>query len=289
MVLKLGIPKGSLQEATLRALKKAGYRVHVPERSYNPRIDDPEISGLLIRAQEIPRYVEQGVLDAGITGRDWVLEQGAKVTEVCELRYAKAGLVPVRWVVAVPQSSPVKTLKDLKGKRIATEIVNYTKRYFTKKGIPVDVEFSWGATEAKPPELADAIVELTETGSSLKANNLREVETILVSTTVFVANTASWKDPWKRKKMENITLLLQGAIYSEEKVGLKMNVPRSKLSSVLKQLPALHSPTLSNQSDKKWVSVEVIVDETLVRDIIPRIKRAGATGIVEYPLNKIID
>ncbi len=289
MILKLGIPKGSLQEATLRAMKKAGYRVHLPERSYTPRIDDPEISGLLIRAQEIPRYVEQGVLDAGITGRDWVLEQGARVKEVCELRYAKAGLAPVRWVVAVPQSSPVKKLKDLKGKRIATELVNYTRRYFKKKGVPVDVEFSWGATEAKPPELADAIVELTETGSSLKANNLREVETILMSTTVFIANTTSWKNAWKKKKMENIVLLLQGAIYSEEKVGLKMNVPRRKLSAVLKELPALQSPTLANLTDKNWVSVEVIVDETLVRDIIPKIKRAGATGIVEYPLNKIIN
>jgi len=288
MILKLGIPKGSLQEPTIRAMMKAGYRITLSERSYAPHIDDPSISGLLIRAQEIPRYVEKGVLDAGITGRDWILEQGARIKEICELRYAKSGIAPVRWVVAVPYSSPVKKLRDLKGKTIATELVNYTKKYLARRRIKARVEFSWGATEAKPPDLADAIVDLTETGSSLKANNLHEIETILESTTVFIANLKSWKNAWKKRKIQNLALLLKGAIFSEEKVGLKMNVPRRVLSRVLKELPAIQSPTLADLIDKKWVSVEVIVDESLVRDIIPRIKMAGATGIVEYPLNKII-
>jgi len=288
MILRLGIPKGSLQEPTIRAMRKAGYRITLSERSYAPHIDDPNITVLLIRAQEIPRYVGQGVLDAGITGRDWILEQGARIKEVCELRYAKAGMAPVRWVVAVPYSSPVKKLRELKGKTIATELVNYTKKYLARRRVKARVEFSWGATEAKTPDLADAIVDLTETGSSLKANNLREIETILESTTVFIANTKSWKNTWKKRKIENMALLLKGAIFSEEKVGLKMNVPRRVLSKVLKELPAIQSPTLADLIDKKWVSVEVIVDESLVRDIIPRIKSAGATGIVEYPLNKII-
>jgi ATP phosphoribosyltransferase len=228
-------------------------------------------------------------LDCGLTGRDWVLEQRADVHEICELRFAKAGLKPVRWVVAVPERSPIRSLSDLKGKKIATELVRYTKAYFRKKRIPVQVEFSWGATEAKPPHLADAIVEITETGSSLKANNLRIIETILESTTVFVANRKSWRDPWKRQKMANLELLLQGAIAAEEKVGLKMNVPKSKLSVVVEKLPALHAPTISQQTDPGWVALEVIVDERIVRETLPQLKKAGASGIVEYPLNKVIN
>jgi ATP phosphoribosyltransferase len=287
-VLKLGIPKGSLQESTFRLFQKAGFKITTGARSYVPSIDDPEIEGLLIRAQEMAGYVEDGVLDAGLTGRDWMTEQEADVEVVSELRYAKAGLRPIRWVVAVPNDSPIKSIKDLKGKRIATELVGYTKRYLKEKGVEADVEFSWGATEVKPPLLADAIVELTETGSSLKANNLRIVETILESTTLLVANKKSWKDPWKREKIENLVMLLQGAINAEEKVGLKLNVPKKSLKSVLSKLPALHAPTISPQADEDWVAIEVIVDEKIVREIIPALKRAGASGIVEYPLNKVI-
>lgn len=287
-VLKLGLPKGSLQEATFRLFAKAGFRVTTGSRSYLPQIDDPELEGLLIRAQEMAGYVEDGVLDAGFTGRDWMTEQGADVHVVTELLYAKAGFRPVRWVVAVPNGSPIKSVKDLKGKRIATELVKFTKSYLKKKGVEADVEFSWGATEVKPPILADAIVELTETGSSLRANNLEVVETILESTTLLVANKKSWQDPWKRKKIENIALLIQSAIVAEEKVGLKMNVPKAKLKSVIAKLPALHTPTLSEQSDKMWISVEVVVDEKIVREILPELKRAGASGIVEYPLNKVV-
>lgn len=287
-VLKLGIPKGSLQESTFKLFEKAGYKMHVSSRSYVPAIDDAELSGLLIRAQEMARYVNHGALDAGLTGRDWVLEQGAKVVEVAELRYAKAGLKPVRWVIAVPENSKIKTIKDLQGKRIATELVGYTRRYLKKHGVTADVEFSWGATEVKPPELSDAIVELTETGSSLRANKLRIVETILESNTLLIANTESWKDPWKRQKIENMAMLLQGAIAAQEKVGLKLNIPKSGLAQILGHLPALNKPTVSQLSDANWNSVEVIVDEVIVRDLIPVLKRAGATGIVEYPLNKVI-
>ena len=288
-VLKIGLPKGSLQESTLRLFAKAGYKISVSGRSYIPSIDDIALEGLLIRAQEMARYVEDGVLDCGLTGRDWVLEQGASVQEICELQYAKAGLRPVRWVVAVPENSSIRTLKDLQGKKIATELVQFTRRYLEKNGIQATVEFSWGATEVKPPLLADAIVEITETGSSLKANNLRIIETILESTTVFIANKDSWKDAWKRGKIENISLLLKGAIVAEEKVGLKMNVPREALKQVISKLPALHAPTISEQADKNWVAVEVIVDEKIVREILPELKRSGASGIVEYPLNKIIE
>ena len=288
MRLRIGFPKGSLQESTLRLFRKAGFNVRVGERSYIPVIDDPDLEGALIRAQEMARYVEQGIFDMGVTGLDWVLEQNAKVVELARLRYGKVGLKGVRWVLAVPNDSPVKSIEDLRGKKVATELVNVTKRYFKGKGIEVRVEFSWGATEVKPPLLADAIVEVTETGASLKAHNLRIMETVLESETVVVANKASLRDPWKRRKMENVVILLQGALLAEEKVGLKMNVSRRRLKRVIGVLPSLHTPTISNLADEGWVAVEVIVDETVVRDIIPALKRAGAEGIVEYPLNKVI-
>lgn len=287
-ILKLGLPKGSLQESTLRLFKKAGYHVNVSSRSYYPVFDDSEIESMLIRAQEMPRYVEDGHLDCGLTGRDWVLEQNADVMEIAELRYAKEGFRPVRWVVAVPMDSKIKTLKDLDGKRIATELVGFTKRFLKSKGIKADVDFSWGATEVKPPNLADAIVELTETGSSLRANNLRIVDTLIESTTRFIANRKAWQDKWKRQKMENIALLLKGALAAEEKVGLKMNVPQKSFKRVLSLLSAMHSPTVSTLSDPNWYAVDVIIDEKTVRDIIPKLKSAGASGIVEYPLNKVI-
>ncbi len=287
-ILRLGIPKGSLQESTARLFQKAGYRINIKSRSYKPEADDPEIECLLIRAQEMARYIDEGLLDCGLTGRDWMQEQNSKAVEVAELRYAKAGLRPVRWVIAVPNNSKIKKIKDLQGKRIATELVGYTTRYLKKHGVTAKVEFSWGATEVKPPELADAIVELTETGSSLRANNLRILDTILESNTLLLANRASWKDAWKRQKIESLSMLLQGAIAAEEKVGLKMNVPKKILTSILKLLPSLHSPTVNDQSDDKWVSVEAVLDEKVVRDIVPQLSRAGATGIVEYPLNKVI-
>lgn len=287
-MLKLGLPKGSLQESTLRLFKKAGYHVNVSSRSYYPVFDDGEIESMLIRAQEMARYVEDGHLDCGLTGRDWVLEQNADVVEVAELRYAKEGFRPVRWVVAVPMDSKIKTLKDLEGKRIATELVGFTKRFLKSKGIRAEVDFSWGATEVKPPKLADAIVELTETGSSLRANNLRIVDTLIESTTRFIANKKAWQDKWKRQKMENIALLLKGALAAEEKVGLKMNVPQKSFKKVLSLLSAMHSPTVSTLSDPNWYAVDVIIAEKTVRDIIPKLKSAGASGIVEYPLNKVI-
>ncbi len=286
--LIIGLPKGSLQEATFRIFRKAGYQISLSSRSYIPSLDDPELEGMLIRAQEIPRYVEEGVLDAGLTGRDWVLEQGAKVVEVAELIYAKGGLRPVRWVLAVPENSNIKSSQDLEGKRIATELVNYTRKYFKKKKVKVKVEFSWGATEVKPPFLADAIVELTETGDSLRANKLKVIETLLESKTLFIANKDSWNVPWKRKKIENLSCLFEGALLAEEKVGLKMNVNRKNLKKMLSVLPALHTPTISNLTDTDWVAVEVVADEKILRDLIPKLKEAGATGIVEYPLNKVI-
>lgn len=287
-VLKLGLPKGSLQEATLRLFRKAGYHISVSSRSYYPVFDDPEISSMLIRAQEMARYVEDGVLDCGLTGKDWVLEQNADVVEVCELQYGKEGFKPVRWVVAVPADSKIKTLKDLEGKRIATELVGFTKRYLRSKGVKAEVDFSWGATEVKPPHLADAIVELTETGTSLRANNLRIVETIIESTTRFVANKKAWQDKWKRRKMENLSMLLRGALAAEEKVGLKMNVPRASYKKVLSLLSAMHSPTISELSDPGWYAFDVVTDEKFVRDLIPKLKSAGASGLVEYQLNKVI-
>ena len=287
-VLNIGLPKGSLQDSTLHLFRKAGFPIGVGSRSYIPSIDDPELSGLLIRAQEMARYVQDGILDVGLTGRDWVLEQNARVKEVCPLLYARGGLRPVRWVVAVPNESPIRRLQDLQGKRVATELVQYTRRYLREKGIEAQVEFSWGATEVKAPRLADAIVELTETGSSLRANNLRIVETVLESTTVLIANRDSWKDPWKRQKIENIAMLLQGALRAEEKVGLKMNVGRADLDRILRVLPAMQNPTISTLSEAGWFSLEVIVDEKTVRELIPVLKKEGASGIVEYPLNKVI-
>jgi ATP phosphoribosyltransferase len=288
MKLKIGLPKGSLQETTFKLFKNAGYAIKLLERSYVPVIDDPELEGLVIRAQEMARYVEDGILDMGITGYDWVLEQDAKVVELVRLKYGKVGFRGVKWVVAVPNDSPIKTIGDLKGKKIATELVGYTKRFLKKRGVEATIEFSWGATEVKPPLLADAIIEVTETGASLRANNLRIIDTILESETVLIANRNAWKDEWKRQKMENITMLLKGALLAEEKVGLKMNVPRNKLDKVMKTLPSLHTPTISNLSDEGWVAIEVIIDEKTARDIIPNLKRAGAQGIVEYPLNKVI-
>ncbi|MBI5098805.1 MAG: ATP phosphoribosyltransferase [Nitrospirae bacterium] len=287
-VLRLGLPKGSLQESTLKLFKKAGYNISVDSRSYYPVFDDAEIEALLIRAQEMARYVDDGVLDAGLTGKDWILEQGADVQEVAELNYAKGGLRPVKWVIAVPNDSKIKSIRDLNGKRIATELVGFTKKYLKSRGIKAEVDFSWGATEVKPPHLADAIVELTETGSSLRANNLRIIETILVSSTRFIANKKAWKDKWKKLKMENIVLLLKGALAAEEKVGLKMNVPEKSMKRVMTLLSAMHSPTISQLSDKGWYALEVVIDERTVRDIIPKLKSVGASGIIEYPLNKVI-
>jgi ATP phosphoribosyltransferase len=286
--LKLGLPKGSLQESTLKLFRKAGYHISVSSRSYYPAFDDPEIQAMLIRAQEMAGYVESGILDCGLTGKDWIMEQNVAVHEVAELIYAKEGLRPVKWVIAVPNASKIKTVKDLKGKRIATELVGFTKRYLKSKGVKADVDFSWGATEVKPPHLADAIVELTETGNSLRANNLRIVETILESSTRFIANKKSWHEKWKRQKMENIVLLLKGALAAEEKVGLKMNVPQKSLKRVMSLLSAMHSPTISQLSDTGWYALEVMTQEKLVRELIPKLKMAGASGIVEYPLNKVI-
>ncbi len=287
-ILKLGLPKGSLQESTLKLFKKAGYNVSVDSRSYYPAVDDIEIEALLIRAQEMARYVEDGVLDAGLTGKDWILEQNADIQEVAELNYAKGGLRPVKWVIAVPKDSKIRKVSDLNGKRIATELVGFTKKYLKSKGVKAEVDFSWGATEVKPPYLADAIVELTETGTSLRANNLRIIETILESSTRFIANKKAWKNSWKKRKMENIVLLLKGALAAEEKVGLKMNVPERSLKKTISLLSAMHSPTISTLSDKGWYALEVMIDEKIVRDLIPKLKSIGATGIIEYPLNKVI-
>jgi ATP phosphoribosyltransferase len=288
-ILKLGIPAGSLQEATGELFRKAGYKITFASRSYYPTIDDPEIHCTLIRAQEMPRYVQDGSLDCGLTGHDWVLENDAKVKELAELVFSKVSRKPVRWVLAVPNDSPVQTVKDLQGKRIATEVVNLTQRWLAQHGVTAHVEFSWGATEVKPPKLADAIVEVTETGSSLKANNLRIVTDLLQSTTRFIANEKSYADAWKRKKMDDLVMMLHGAMAAEGKVGLMMNVKKADLPAVLKILPALQTPTISSLSDPDWVAVNTILDETKVRQIVPQLKQAGARGIVEYPLNKIID
>ena len=287
-MLNLGLPKGSLQESTLKLFKKAGYHIAVSGRSYYPVFDDQEIQSMLIRAQEMARYVENGILDCGLTGYDWIMEQAANVHQVAELNYAKEGLRPVKWVIAVPNDSKIKTIKDLNGKRIATELVGYTRRYLKSKNIRAEIDFSWGATEVKPPHLADAIVELTETGSSLRANNLRIVETVLESSTRFIANKKAWQDKWKRQKMENIVMLLKGALAAEEKVGLKMNVTLKDLKRVMSLLPAMHSPTISALSDEGWYDLDVVIDEKTVCEIIPKLKKAGASGIVEYQLNKVI-
>lgn len=288
--LKIGLPKGSLQESTFNVLRKAGFNVTCGDRSYFPVIDDEELDPILIRAQEMSRYVEQGALDCGITGEDWILENGSDVVRVQELVYAKTGRNKVRWVLAVPNNSSIRSIKGLKGKRIATELKGFTEKFFKKHKVPVEVEFSWGATEVKVGAgLVDAIVDITETGSSLRANNLRIVETLCYSTTQFIANKKAWKNPAKRKKMEAMALLMKSAIDAQGKVGLKMNVRENDLAKILKNLPAMKKPTVSHLSDKGWLDVDTIVDESDVKRLIPILKESGAQGIIEYPLNKVID
>ncbi len=288
-VLRLGIPAGSLQEATVKLFQKAGYNIKISSRSYYPTIDDVEIECLLIRAQEMARYVGQGILDAGITGYDWISESGADVHEVCELVFSKVSRGPVRWVLCVPNDSPVQSVKDLEGKRIATEAIGLTNNYLKKHGVTATVEFSWGATEVKPPKLADAIVEVTETGSSLRANDLRIVDEILQSTTRLIANKESMADPWKENKLANISMMLKSCLAAEGKVGLMMNVPKDDLTDVLAVLPALQRPTVSALSSPDWVAINTILAETVVRTIVPKLKSLGVKGIVEYGINKIID
>ena len=286
--LKLGIPKGSLQESTIELFAKAGWRLSVNSRSYYPGIDDPDIECMMVRAQEMARYVENGALDAGLTGKDWIQETGADVQEVSELVYSKTGLGRVRWVLAVAEDSHIQNVRHLEGKVIATEAVKMTEKYLARNGVKARVEFSWGATEVKVPQLADAIVEVTETGSSLRANHLRIVDTLLESVTCFIANRAAWKDPWKREKIENIVLLLDGAIKAYNRVGLMMNVRREDLDKVLATLPALRNPTVAQLSDPEWVAINTIIEEKTVRALIPKLKAARAEGIVEYPLNKVV-
>ncbi len=288
MKLKLGIPKGSLENATIELFRRAGFNIATSSRSYFPSIDDPEIECMLIRAQEMARYVEDGALDAGLTGRDWVEENEAHVQTVCDLIYAKQSFGKVRWVLAAPEASAIRSVKDLEGKIVATELVATTKRYLAANGVKAKVEFSWGATEVKPPELADAIVEVTETGSSLRANKLRIIETVVESNTQLIANLDAWKDDWKRHKLEDVRMLLEGAMNALGKVGLMLNVSRDCLDAVLAVLPALKNPTISQLSQGDWLAVNTILDESTVRTIIPRLKKAGAEGIVEYPLNKIV-
>ncbi len=286
--LKLGLPAGSLQNTTMDMFKKAGYNIHIGERSYYPYIDDEEIECVLMRAQEIPKYVEDGILDVGLTGKDWINETSADVIELADLHYSKRGLRPVRLVLAVPQDSPINKAEDLEGKRIATELVESTRRYLEEKGVSASVSFSWGATEVKPPLLADAISELTETGRSLKANNLRVIDTILVSTPRVIMNQASFDDAWKKKKVDNMITLLKGALLAEQKVMLKMNVHSSNLEKVVDLLPALRKPTISNLCAEEWVAVETVVDEKIVRTLVCELQEAGAEGILEFPMNKII-
>ena len=286
--LKLGIPKGSLQDATIALFERAGWRIFANGRSYFPTVDDPEIECMLVRAQEMARYVEHGALDAGLTGNDWVQENETDVEYVTSLTYSKQSRQKVRWVLAVPEDSPFHRPEDLAGKIIATELVEFTKRYFASRKIPVKVEFSWGATEVKPPTLADAIVEVTETGSSLRANRLRIIETLMESETQLIANKAAFADAWKRQKIENISLMLNAAIAAQGRVGLMMNAPKDRLDAIVAQLPALNSPTISHLSDPAWVALNTIIDEAVVREVIPRLKAAGATGIVEYPLSKVV-
>lgn len=287
-VIRLGLPKGSLQDSTFALMKKAGWNFKVGSRSYMPTVDDPEIAARLIRPQEIARYVELGLLDAGLTGYDWIYENGADVVEVAELCYSKATSNPVRWVVAVPNDSPIQSVKDLQGKRIATEAVGLTTRYLADHGVTAEVEFSWGATEVKAPELVDAIVELTETGSSLRANQLRIIDTVLTSTTRLIANQAAWADAGKRAKIEQMALLLTGALNAENKVLLKMNAKKADVAAISQVLPALHSPTVNSLSDPSWVAIETVVEESTVREIIPALKAAGASGIIELALNKVV-
>jgi ATP phosphoribosyltransferase len=286
--LKLGIPKGSLQDATIALFARAGWNIYASGRSYFPSIDDAEIECMLVRAQEMARYVEHGALDAGLTGNDWVLENQSDVVRVSSLTYSKASRTAVRWVLAVPEDSPFHKPEDLAGKTIATELVEFTKRYFAERKIPVNVEFSWGATEVKPPTLADAIVEVTETGSSLRANRLRIIETLMESETQLIANKKAWADPWKRSKIETLALMLNGAMAAQNQVGLMLNVEKKNLDAVLNVLPALNSPTVSHLRDENWVAVNTILEQSVVRDVIPRLKGAGGTGIVEYPLSKVV-
>ena len=288
-VLRLGLPKGSLQETTHKLFTLAGYDLRIPSRSYYPDIDDPEIECILIRAQEMARYVQQGILDAGITGIDWTRENRARVKEVADLRAPWPNYGPVRWVVAVKEGSKIRRPKDLQGKRIATEVVNLTRRYLKRHGVKADVEFSWGATEVKPPILADAIVDVTETGSSLRANNLRVIDTVLESTPHFIANREAYAVPWKKRKIERMLLLLKGAIAAVDRVGLMMNVPKSALDEVLAVLPALGTPTISHLADEQWVAINTVIEEKVVTELFPKLSEAGARGMVEYPLNKIIE
>ena len=287
-LLMLGLPKGSLEETTKALFAKAGWRITTSSRSYRPSIDDPELDGRFVRAQEVSRYVEHGFFDCGLTGHDWVRENGSDVVEVCDLVYSRASTQKSRWVLCVPEGSPVRTAADLAGKRVATELVETTRRYFAAKGVPVEVEFSWGATEVKVPDLVDAIVDITETGSSLRANKLRIVDTLLETSTKLIANKTSWADPAKRRKIETIALLLRGALEAESKVGLKMNLPKSALDGVVRALPALRNPTISQLSSPDWIALETIIDESVAREIIPQLKALGAEGIVEYPLNKVV-
>jgi len=286
--LVLGLPKGSLQKATLQMMGKAGFKVSVAERSYYPSIDDSELCCRLLRPQDMSRYVERGIIDAGLTGKDWVAENGSDVHVVCTLMYSKQRTTPVRWVVAVPKKSPIRNVSDLEGKRIATELVNVTLQYLKQNGVAAEVEFSHGATEAKAPDLVDAIVELTETGTSLKQNRLRIISTVMESVTQLIANHDSWADPWKRRKIENLAMLFEGAVIARDKVGLKMNVPQEALDVILEKLPAMKRPTVSPLAGGDWFAVETILDEAVVREIVPELKRAGAQGIIEYPLNKVI-
>ncbi len=288
-IMRLGIPKGSLEETTVAMFAKAGYKIRIEPRSYYPSIDDPQIECILIRAQEMARYVEEGILDAGLTGHDWVVESGADVHEVAELVYGKVGRKPLRWVVAVPEDSDISSVKDLEGKRIATEAVGMTQRYLEENGVSAAVEFSWGATEVKPPRLADAIVEITETGSSLRANNLRIMDTICTTTTRLIANRDAWEDDFKRAKIEKLALLLKSVLTAEKKVGLMLNVSKENLDRMLELVPALHNPTVAPLTDEDWFALITVLDETVVRDTIPALIAAGAEGIVEFSLNKVVN
>jgi ATP phosphoribosyltransferase len=287
-LLMLGLPKGSLEDSTIKLFAKAGFNISKSSRSYRPSFDDSELDGRFVRAQEVSRYVEHGYFDCGLTGQDWVLENKSDVVEVCGLVYSRASNKRSKWIIAVPEASTVQSVKDLEGKRIATEVVNITRDYLKENGVNAEVEFSWGATEVKVPDLVDAIVDLTETGNSIRANNLRIVDTLLYTNTVLVANKAAWENPEKRKKIENIALLLQAALEAHSKVGLKLNIERSRLDLVLKSLPALRNPTISNLADEAWVAIETIIDESVVRELIPELKAHGAEGIIEYPLNKVV-
>jgi ATP phosphoribosyltransferase len=287
-LLRLGLPTGSLQEATLQKMAKAGFNIQVSSRSYRPYVDDEELEIRLIRAQEVSRYVEHGYLDCGITGSDWIQENNSDVHEVCELIFSKISRQPARWVLAVPEHSPIKSPQDLEGKTIATEVVQLTRQYLKRHGVNAEVEFSWGATEFKAHELVDAIVEITETGASLRANQLKVIDTLLISTPRLIASHAAWKDDWKRRKIETLALLLKGALEAESKVGLKMNIEEKNLARLLQTLPALRNPTIANLSLPGWVAVETIIDEHVVRELIPKLKVAGAEGIIEYPLNKVV-